>query len=102
MIRYTHFHVLDLGITNEDFIVPEVIGELVHLKFLQIWGSKRVILPTSIDRLINLQSFDLHLNDAYIPYTIWKLQEVRYLNCPNVEISSQLKISSCLNGCLQG
>ncbi|KAJ9681492.1 hypothetical protein PVL29_020387 [Vitis rotundifolia] len=92
--------VLDLGSTNDDYIVPEEIGELVHLKFLHIRGGKRVTLPSSIDRLVNLQSFDLGGNDCYIPHTIWKLQQLRHLNCPCGEISSQFKLSKCVNGYL--
>ncbi|KAJ9678204.1 hypothetical protein PVL29_022943 [Vitis rotundifolia] len=92
--------VLDLGSTNDNFIVPEEIGELVHLKFLHIRASKRVTLPSSIDRLVNLQSFDLGYNDSYVPHTIWKLQQLRHLNCSCGEISSQFKLSKCVNGYL--
>ena len=92
--------VLDLGSTDEEFIIPEVIGELVYLKFLCISGVCRVILPFSIDRLVNLQSLDLGSKKAYIPRTIFKLQELRYLNCWRGEISSEFKLSACANGYL--
>ncbi|RVW30629.1 putative disease resistance protein [Vitis vinifera] len=92
--------VLDLGSTDDNYIVPEEIGELVHLKFLHIRGFQRVTLPSSIDRLVNLRSFDLGNNDCYIPHTIWKLQQLRYLNCCLGEISSQFKLSKCVNGYL--
>ena len=95
--------VLDLGSTDKEFIIPEVIGELVHLKFLRISGGhERVILPFSIDRLVNLQSLDIGSKKAYIPHTIWKLQELRYLNCCYGEISSDqfIKSSKCFDGYL--
>ena len=94
--------VLDLGSTDDEFIIPEVIGELVYLKFLCISGVDRVILPFSIDRLVNLQSLDLGSKRAYIPHTILKLQELRYLNCGYGEISSDqfIKSSKCVDGYL--
>ncbi|RVW20170.1 putative disease resistance protein [Vitis vinifera] len=50
----------ELGKTN---MLPRDIGEFIHLKFLCINGHGRVTLPSSICRLVNLQS--LNLGDHY-------------------------------------
>ncbi|RVW81195.1 putative disease resistance protein [Vitis vinifera] len=92
--------VLDLGRIEENYILPKEIGELIHLKFLCIKGTDRVTLPSSIERLVNLQNLNLEYNDSYIPCTIWKLQELRHLNCRYGEISSQFKLNKCMNGYL--
>ncbi|RVX10009.1 putative disease resistance RPP13-like protein 3 [Vitis vinifera] len=93
--------VLDLGRIQENYILPKEIGELIHLKFLCIKGVDRVTLPSSIKRLVNLQNLNLGYNDSYIPCTIWKLQELRHLNCRYGEISSQFKLNKCMiNGYL--
>ncbi|WKA05985.1 hypothetical protein VitviT2T_023914 [Vitis vinifera] len=93
--------VLDLGRIEEDYILPKEIGELIHLKFLCIKGYfNRVTLPSSIKRLVNLQNLNLGYNDSYIPCTIWKLQELRHLNCCYGEMSSQFKLNKCMNGYL--
>ncbi|KAJ9681489.1 hypothetical protein PVL29_020384 [Vitis rotundifolia] len=100
--RYLQEHiklltVLDLGETK---MLPREIGELIHLKFLCIKGYGRVTLPLSICRLVNLQSLDLGSHYGTIPYSIWKLQQLRHLNCRNCKISSQSKTSKCVNGYL--
>ncbi|RVW30628.1 putative disease resistance protein [Vitis vinifera] len=92
--------VLDLGSIEENYILPKEIGELIHLKFLCIEGFDRVTLPSSIKRLVNLQNLNLGYNDSYIPCTIWKLQELRHLNCRYGEISSQFKLNECMSGYL--
>ncbi|KAJ9681490.1 hypothetical protein PVL29_020385 [Vitis rotundifolia] len=100
--RYLQEHiklltVLDLGDTS---MLPREIGELIHLKFLCIKGYGRVTLPSSICRLVNLQSLDLGGHHGSIPYSIWKLQQLRHLNCRGGKISSQSKRSKCVNGYL--
>ena len=89
--------ILDLGKTN---LLSSEIGEFIHLKFLCINGHGRVMLLSSICRLVNLQSLDLGSNFGSIPYSIWKLQQLRHLICGNFKISSQSKISKCVNGYL--
>ncbi|RVW81175.1 putative disease resistance protein [Vitis vinifera] len=100
--RYLQEHiklltVLELGKTN---MLPRDIGEFIHLKFLCINGHGRVTLPSSICRLVNLQSLDLGDHYGSIPYSIWKLQQLRHLNCWNCKISGQSKTSKCVNGYL--
>ncbi|WKA05988.1 hypothetical protein VitviT2T_023917 [Vitis vinifera] len=100
--RYLQEHiklltVLELGNTN---MLPRDIGEFIHLKCLCINGYGRVTLPSSICRLVNLQSLDLGDQYGSIPYSIWKLQQLRHLNCWNCKISGQSKTSKCVNGYL--
>ncbi|KAJ9699208.1 hypothetical protein PVL29_008019 [Vitis rotundifolia] len=94
--------VLDLGKTSDNYMLPREIGELIHLKFLCIKGYSRLTLPSSICRLVNLQSLDLGDHFCSIPYSIWKLQQLRHLNCWNCKISNSSKISKCVNGYLGG
>ncbi|KAJ9681495.1 hypothetical protein PVL29_020390 [Vitis rotundifolia] len=65
-------------------------GELVHLKYLCLSGIKGLIrLPPSIGGLVNLQTLDSGDNHIRIPHTIWKLQQMRHLNCFRGYISSR-------------
>ena len=83
-----------------DHMLPWDIGQLIHLKFLCIRGSfKKLKLPSSMDRLVNLQSLDLQ-NDCNIPHSIWKLKKLRHLECWNGKVSSQSQINKCVNGYL--
>ena len=82
-------------------VLPRDIGQLIHLKFLCIKGFRsHVKLPSSIDRLVNLQSLDLGGNDCNIPHSIWKLKKLRHLECWNGKVSSQFQINKCVNGYL--
>ena len=82
-------------------VLPQDIGQLIHLKFLCIKGFRsHVKLPSSIGRLVNLQSLDLGGNDCNIPHSIWKLKKLRHLECRFSKVSSQSQISKCVNGYL--
>ena len=81
-------------------MLPRNIGQLIHLKFLCIKGSfNKLKLPSSMDRLVNLQSLDLQ-NVCNIPHSIWKLKKLRHLECPFGKVSSQSQINKCVNGYL--
>ena len=82
-------------------VLPRDIGQLIHLKFFCIKGfSSHVKLPSSIGKLVNLQSLDLGRNDCNIPHSIWKLKKLRHLECLNCKVSSQSQINKCVNGYL--
>ena len=82
-------------------VLPRDIGQLIHLKFLCIKGFRsHVKLPSSIGRLVNLQSLHLGENDCNIPHSIWKLKKLRHLDCPYSKVSSQSQINKCVNGYL--
>ena len=70
--------------------LPGNIGELIHLKYLCLRGIEgSAELPPSIGGLINLQTLDSGCSNICIPHIIWKLQQLRHLNCLNSEISSR-------------
>ncbi|XP_034709725.1 putative disease resistance RPP13-like protein 3 [Vitis riparia] len=66
------------------------IGELIHLKYLCLGGiHQRRRLPPSIGGLVNLQTLDSGDDYIRIPHTIWKLKQMRHLNCWGGRISSR-------------
>ena len=92
-----------LNLLKERFgghMLPQDIKKLIHLKFLCIEGFRRVKLPSSIGRLVNLQTIDLGDNYCNIPHSIWKLKKLRHLECWNCKVSSQFEINRCVNGYL--
>ena len=90
-----------LNLSNKEVdvhVLPRDIGQLIHLKFLCIKGyGSHVKLPSSINRLVNLQSLDLGANDCNIPHSIWKLKKLRHLECPFSKVSSQSQINKRVN-----
>ncbi|RVW81186.1 putative disease resistance protein [Vitis vinifera] len=84
------FEVLDLGVCQYQniYTLPRKVGELINLKYLCLRGAgNRMRLPTSIVRLVNLQTLDLDGNLLCLPCKIWKLQQLRHLNCPGGIVS---------------
>ncbi|WKA08219.1 hypothetical protein VitviT2T_025958 [Vitis vinifera] len=58
----------------------DVVGNLIHLRYLGLRGTWLKKLPPSIQFLLNLQTLDLRstlLNP--IPIVIWKMQKLRHL-----------------------
>ena len=92
--------VLSLEDRYGDYILPREIGELIHLKLLCIKGNVISELPSSIGRLVNLQSFDLGWNSCNIPCSIWKLKKLRHLHCWGCKVSSQSQINKRVNSYL--
>ena len=93
-----------LNLSDEEVgghVLPRDIGQLIHLKFLCIKGFRSPVkLPSSIGRLVNLQSLDLGGNECNIPHSIWKLKKLRHLECCFSKVSSQSRINKCVNGYL--
>ena len=82
--------VLDLGVYQYQniYTLPRKVGELINLKYLCLRGAgNRIRLPTPIVRLVNLQTLDLDGNLLCLPCKIWKLQQLRHLNCPGGIVS---------------
>ena len=78
--------VLDLTLTvDPDREIPEMklpkeIGEFIHLKYFRFSVPGKIRFPWSIGRLINLETLDLRGNfDIDIPFSIWKLHQLRHL-----------------------
>ena len=76
--------VLDLTVDHDlkrpEMKLPKEIGEFIHLKYFRFLGPDKTRFPWSIGRLINLETLDLRHNfDLDIPFSIWKLHQLRYL-----------------------
>ena len=78
--------VLDLTLTADpdreipEMKLPKEIGEFIHLKYFRFLGPRGTRFPWSIGRLINLETLDLRHNiDLDIPFSIWKLHQLRHL-----------------------
>ncbi|XP_034680647.1 putative disease resistance protein At1g50180 [Vitis riparia] len=70
--------------------VSRHIGRLIYLKYLCLRGMEwEIRLPPSIGRLVNLETLDSGNNFIFIPHTIWKLKQMRHLNCWRGRISSR-------------
>ncbi|KAB2614574.1 disease resistance protein [Pyrus ussuriensis x Pyrus communis] len=72
------------GIRGEKVELPSNIGNLVHLRFLSLKGSRVESLPSSLGNLVCLQTLDLRLSGqtVKVPNVIWKMKELRHLYLP--------------------
>lgn len=60
--------------------LPENIGNLFHLQYLSVRGTRVKLLPKSVEKLINLETLDLkHCLVSEIPFDINKLFKLRHL-----------------------
>ncbi|RVW30624.1 Disease resistance protein RPP13 [Vitis vinifera] len=99
--------------TLED-IAEDYMHELIHRSLIQV-AKRRVDGEVESCRMHDLlrdlavleakdanffESLDLGDQYGSIPYSIWKLQQLRHLNCWNCKISGQSKTSKCVNGYL--
>ncbi|KAL3828271.1 hypothetical protein ACJIZ3_017073 [Penstemon smallii] len=93
MLRVLDLERFDLGIK-----LSKTIGNLVHLKYLSLRGSQLYRLPSSIGKLIYLQTLDLRvpfLVCLTIPDVIWKLIHLRHLYLPpSHKSNNKLQLSS--------
>ncbi|KAF8013821.1 hypothetical protein BT93_I1623 [Corymbia citriodora subsp. variegata] len=67
--------------------LPESVGELVHLRFLSLGGSRFRSLPQSIGNLVYIEFLDLCVNPkrfirVTLPNVLWKMKGLRYLHLP--------------------
>ncbi|KAH7674211.1 P-loop containing nucleoside triphosphate hydrolase protein [Dioscorea alata] len=105
--------VIDLhGVT---IILPKAIGELIHLRYLNVQVGRTKSIPSSIGELINLQTLQIQnkYSTTKLPRAIWKLQSnLRHLECgdscsikgqpsadslPNLQTLSSIKAGKWLN-----
>ena len=71
---------VDEGLKRSGMKLPKEIGEFIHLKYFRFLGPGKTRFPWSIGRLINLETLDLRHNiDLDIPFSIWKLHQLRHL-----------------------
>ncbi|KAL6321054.1 hypothetical protein AAG906_012039 [Vitis piasezkii] len=87
--------VLDLVLSTKlKITLPKEIGELIRLKYMSLRGGKELRLPESIGRLVNLQTLDCRFGE--IPWSVWRLHQLRHLHGHYSKVSSQPKMSRCL------
>ena len=70
---------------------PTTIGNLIHLRYLNLSNSRIRVLPSSIANLRCLNTLDLSQDFSYImkirsreeiPNVLWKMQQLRHLYLP--------------------
>ncbi|KAB2614575.1 disease resistance protein [Pyrus ussuriensis x Pyrus communis] len=86
------------GIWREKVELPSNIGNLVHLRFLSLKGSRVEWLPSSLGNLVCLQTLDLRLSEynVKVPNVIWKMKELRHLYLPE-RYRGKLKLATLGN-----
>ncbi|CAL5381526.1 unnamed protein product [Camellia sinensis] len=72
-----------MGIKGELVMLPRDIGNLLHLRYLNINNSSIRRMPSSIGNLRFLQTLDLRTDvDLEIPNVLWRLEQLRHLYLP--------------------
>ncbi|KAJ9680497.1 hypothetical protein PVL29_019733 [Vitis rotundifolia] len=94
--------VLDLTLRNDHssqhLEIPEEIGEFIHLKYFSFKNAHGISFPWSIGKLGNLQILDLRNSSLVIPFSIWKLHQLRHLYVGSSKILSQPIMERCFSG----
>ncbi|KAL6190656.1 hypothetical protein ACLB2K_037050 [Fragaria x ananassa] len=81
--KFKLLQVLKLEWLRTPVELPNEIGNMVHLRFLSLHGSHITRYPSSLGKLICLQTLDLRFCDSnVIPDVIWKMTQLRHLYLP--------------------
>ncbi|KAM5554699.1 putative disease resistance protein [Rosa sericea] len=89
---------------EREFQLPKTIGNLVHLRFLSLKHSAYRGLPSSVSKLVLLQTLDLRYNYLYegcfgreratrIRNVFWNMEQLRHLYLPWSHYISEQKLS---------
>ncbi|XP_078151137.1 putative disease resistance protein RGA4 isoform X2 [Carex rostrata] len=70
--------------------LPNSVGELVLLRYLGLSETQVAELPTSVQKLYNLQTLRLNSKITHLPRGINKLANLRHLECPGFQATSTL------------
>ncbi|KAL7145493.1 hypothetical protein ABFS83_07G088200 [Erythranthe nasuta] len=69
-----------LALENGEFVLPNEVGMLIHLRYLSLFNSQVKELPVSVSNLPYLQTLDLRVLDLLIlPNVIFKMKRLRHL-----------------------
>ncbi|KAK8503600.1 hypothetical protein V6N13_009796 [Hibiscus sabdariffa] len=86
---------------NLDYELMSNIGNLIHLRFLNLRELKGSKLPSSLGKLRCLLTLDLRLDVEYIVYVpdvIWKMEQLRHLYLPyQCDDKTKLKLGTLRN-----
>lgn len=66
--------------------LPDAIGNLVHLSYLELGSGGLVRLPSTIANLKNLTLDAKRCNDLVLPTPMWKMKELRHIILTKIAI----------------
>ncbi|CBI24547.3 unnamed protein product, partial [Vitis vinifera] len=90
-----HINMLDVELSTKlKITLPKEIGELIRLKYMRLRGGHGLRLPESIGRLVNLQTLDCRFGK--IPWSVWRLHQLRHLYGYYSTVLSRPMMSRCL------
>ncbi|CAN6351128.1 unnamed protein product [Urochloa humidicola] len=82
--------------------VSKLIGCLIHLRYIGLINCKNVVLPSSIGRLLNLQSIDLTgTSIRFVPKSLWDIPTLKHVEIPKVETINPTNIRVDEQSCLR-
>ncbi|CAA6670776.1 unnamed protein product [Spirodela intermedia] len=95
-------------------VLPEQIGDLVHLRFLGLKRTKIMSLPSSVGKLRHLQFLDVLWTDIRtMPSPVWKIEALRHVLVPpgvepqmvdvclrNLQVLKVVRTGSWIDSCL--
>ncbi|XP_039173858.1 LOW QUALITY PROTEIN: probable disease resistance RPP8-like protein 2 [Eucalyptus grandis] len=80
---YKFLRILKLENVNVMGSLPRSVGDLVHLRFLSLVGSRFNDLPQSMGNLVSMEFLDLGVDTLVsMPNVLWKMRRLRYLRLP--------------------
>ncbi|KAK3429484.1 hypothetical protein EUGRSUZ_E00903 [Eucalyptus grandis] len=82
---YKFLRVLKLEKLHVMRSLPRLVGDLVHLRFLSLAGSRFNDLPQSMGNLVCMEFLDLLVRsyvEVTMPNVLWKMRRLRYLCLP--------------------
>ncbi|GAB2273988.1 hypothetical protein Dimus_008757 [Dionaea muscipula] len=84
--------VLELEGFNIRGDLPQKVGNLIYLRYLNLNGTHVTSLPSSIGNLMCLETLDLRVNCVVIklPNLLWRLKRLRHLYFPSRLLSQEV------------
>ncbi|XP_042519607.1 putative disease resistance protein At1g50180 [Macadamia integrifolia] len=101
-VEFNLLRVLDLEGVQTLHNLPKEIGELVLLKYLNLYGTEVRTIPQSMGNLCNLQTLVLsNTKLTHIPREIWRMKKLRHLSCFDIESPPVKCVDEVVNKILQ-
>ncbi|GJN14306.1 hypothetical protein PR202_gb01111 [Eleusine coracana subsp. coracana] len=71
--------------------ISKVLGHLIHLRYIGLITCKNVVLPSSIGKLLNLQTIILTgTRIPHVPKSLWDISTLRHVDIPDLDASFDL------------